>query len=74
MVTMVESIKSIHATCPICFAFGSEDLKYFTPGHLVTKIKQIIGRIMENAYIHACVAGVVESGASFIFAPQFGQK
>jgi hypothetical protein len=71
---MVESINSVHAILPIRFAFESFDLKYFIPGHLVTKIKQIIGRIIENAYIHTCVWGVVESGAEFIFAPQFGQK
>jgi hypothetical protein len=74
MTTRVERIKSVHAILPICFVFGSGDLKYFMPGHLVIKIKQINGRMILKAYIHACVCTVVESGASFNFAPQFGQK
>jgi|GEM_PF-3856842 hypothetical protein len=74
MVTRVEIINSVQAICPIRFAFGSGDLKYFAPGHLVTKIKQIIGKITEKKYIRACVLAVVESGAEFSFSPQFGQK
>ena len=74
MVMTVESMMSAHAIWPICFAFGSFDLKYFTPGHLVTKIKAIIGKIILKAYIHTCVTTVVESGVSFNFVPQFGQK
>ncbi len=74
MVMIVESIMSTHAISPICLALGSFDLKYFTPGHLVTKIKQIRGRMMLKAYIPACVATDVESGAEFNLVPQFGQK
>jgi hypothetical protein len=37
-------------------------------------MKQIKGRMTLNAYIHACVAAVVESGADFNLVPQFGQK
>ena len=74
MVTTVESTKSTHAIVPIFFAFSSSDLKYFMPGHRVTIRKQIMGRIMLKAYIHACVAGDVESGAEFSALPQLGQK
>jgi len=65
---------SVQAISPICLAFGSLDLKYFTPCHLVTKMKQIIGRITLKRYMPACVMAEVESGASWTFVPQFGQK
>ena len=74
MTKIVDKIKSVQEILPICLAFGSDDFKYFIAGHLVTKIKQIIGRIMLKAYIQASVATVVESGAEFNLLPQFGQK
>ncbi len=74
MVTRVEIIKMAQAICPICFVFGSCDFAYFIPGHHLIKIKTVHGRIKLSAYIQAWVAEVMESGAIFSFAPQFGQK
>jgi len=74
MVKTVEMISNAQAICPTLFALGSSDLKYFIPGHLVIKRKRTIGRIMLCVYIQACVPALVESGASFTFVPQFGQK
>jgi hypothetical protein len=71
---MVDMIKSTQAICPILFIFTSFDLKYFVPGHLVIKRKRTIGRIILSKYINICVPTDVESGFSFTFVPQFGQK
>jgi hypothetical protein len=62
-VIMVESIRRAHAIVPIDLVFGSFDLKYSEPFHLVTKIKQMSGKIMLNAYNSVCARVVVERGA-----------
>jgi hypothetical protein len=71
---IVDSMSNTQAISPILLALGSLDLKYFTPGHLVTKMKQIIGKMMLKAYMPICLATDVESGAELILVPQFGQK
>ena len=49
IVIIVETMSSTDAMVPICLAFISSDLKYVTPGHFVTMIKQINGRTILNA-------------------------
>jgi hypothetical protein len=48
----VENMIRGHAISPICFAFGSFDLKYLIRVHFVIRIKQIMGRTILNTYIH----------------------
>jgi len=64
---MVEIAMSAIAMKPICFLFRSPDRAYLIPtsGSLLTK--QMIGRIILKAYIHACVSMAVESGGSLSF-------
>ena len=74
MVTNVDKTIRTQAIWPICLALGSADLAYFVPGHLVTKMKQMSGRMMLKAYMPICVETDVESGAVSTLVPQFGQK
>ena len=60
---IVEIMTSTQAISPISLALGSFDLKYFRPGHLVTKMKQMNGRMTLNAYMPICAMTDVESGA-----------
>jgi hypothetical protein len=71
---MVEVIRRNHAIYPIRLAFGSDDLTYFTAGHLVIKRKQSDGSMRLKRYIPNCVKKDVESGADANVLPQLGQK
>jgi len=70
---MVEIAMSAIAMKPICFLFRSPDRAYLIPGQYLIARKQMLGRMILKAYIHACVSMLVESGGSFSFLPQFEQ-